>query len=121
MTYINAFIIKNRKSNKFLGDYFLLLRKALINTMKCVIFIMNRRANMEYLKKLIQQISSRRFMFTILNILGLSIIIYILYATQAVWMSWVHMVLKIIEPFFVGFTIAYVFSPFVSYLEKHHI
>ncbi len=76
---------------------------------------------MEYLKKLIQQISSRRFMFTILNILGLSIIIYILYATQAVWMSWVRMVLKIIEPFFVGFTIAYVFSPFVSYLEKHRI
>ena len=76
---------------------------------------------MEYLKKLIQQISSRRFMFTILNILGLSIIIYILYATQVVWMSWVRMVLKIIEPFFVGFTIAYVFSPFVSYLEKHRI
>ncbi len=76
---------------------------------------------MEYLKKFIQQISSRRFMFTILNILGLSIIIYILYATQAVWLGWVHMIIKIIEPFFVGFTIAYVFSPFVSFLEKHHI
>lgn len=76
---------------------------------------------MEYLKLLIQKISSRRFMFSILNILGISIIIYILYATQAVWLSWVRTIIKIIQPFFIGFTLAYVFAPVVSFLEKKHI
>ena len=76
---------------------------------------------MSHLKKFIQKLSSRQFMFTILNILGLAIIIYILYATASFWSDWIHIIFKIIKPFLIGFAIAYVFEPFVSFLEKHHI
>lgn len=76
---------------------------------------------MEHIIELIKKISSRRFMFTILNILGISIIIYILYATQAVWVGWFETLIDIIKPFFIGFAIAYVLSPLVYFFEKHHI
>lgn len=59
-------------------------------------------------------------MVSILNILGISIIIYILYATQAVWIGWVNVLFNIIKPFFIGLVIAYVLSPLVSFFEKHH-
>lgn len=71
--------------------------------------------------KFIQKLSSRQFMFTIINILGLSIITYILYATKSVWIGWLNLLIRIIKPFFYGFTIAYVFEPFIKTLERFHI
>ena len=75
---------------------------------------------MEHIVKLIRKISSKHFMVSILNILGISIIIYILYATQAVWIGWVNVLFNIIKPLFIGLVIAYVLSPLVSFFEKHH-
>ena len=75
---------------------------------------------MSHLKKFIQKLSSRQFMFTILNILGLAIIIYILYATASFWSDWIHIIFKIIKPFLIGFAIAYVFEPFVSFLKTSY-
>lgn len=76
---------------------------------------------MTHLINFIKKLSSRQFMFTILNVLGLSIIIYILYATKSVWSDWLHLLFKIVKPFLIGFAIAYVFEPFVAFLERHHI
>ena len=73
---------------------------------------------MEYIRKFLKKISSRAFMFSVLNILGIAIIIYIFYATQSVWMGWFNLIIKIVQPFFIGFALAYVLSPVVSFLER---
>lgn len=76
---------------------------------------------MNYLKRFIKSLGSQRFMYIILNTLGMSIVIYILYATRYVWSDWLNLIITIIKPFFIGFAIAYGLSPLIAFLEEKKI
>ncbi len=69
----------------------------------------------------IKKLANKEYMYSIFSILGISIIIFVLYMTQQVWISWFTFFIKIIKPFIIGFIIAYIFYPLVSFFERYHI
>ncbi|MEF9962202.1 MAG: AI-2E family transporter [Erysipelotrichaceae bacterium] len=46
------------------------------------------------------------------------LILYLLKATTTVWGTWVSTIISILEPFIIGFILAYVISPLIEYLQK---
>ncbi|MEF9920066.1 MAG: AI-2E family transporter [Erysipelotrichaceae bacterium] len=46
------------------------------------------------------------------------LILYLLKATTTVWGTWVSTIIAILEPFIIGFVLAYVISPLIEFLQK---
>ncbi len=55
------------------------------------------------------------------KIIALLLIILLLMLTNDVWGSWFHTACAIIQPFFIGFCLAYIIHPLIIYLEKKKI
>lgn len=74
---------------------------------------------MEIIKLLYDGISSKKITHTIINIVGILLIGFLFIANQPIWQNVFETIWKLIKPFAIGFTIAFVLNPFVNYIQKY--
>lgn len=70
-----------------------------------------------FLKKLDEHCS----LYTLSKVIGVLLILYLLSKTVNVWGNWAGMLRSILQPFLIGFVLAYVLHPMVAFLEKKGI
>lgn len=72
-------------------------------------------------KRLLKKIDERCSMYMLMKIIAVLLILYLMMSTQSVWGSWVSILQSILQPFIIGFVLAYVMHPFVQFLEQKGI
>lgn len=73
------------------------------------------------LKRFLKKIDERCSVRMITKVAGVLLIMFLLMETESFWGSWVSMLRAILQPFAIGFGLAYVMHPFVMFLEKKGI
>ena len=73
------------------------------------------------LKRILKKIDQRFSIYTLCKVICVLLILYLLIKTQIVWGSWYRMLRSILQPFIIGFVLAYVMHPLVEFLEKKGI
>lgn len=79
------------------------------------------KAGGNMLKKILHRIDEQFSLYMIAKIIGVLLIVLLLIATEEIWGSWVSMLTTILRPFILGFAIAYIMHPLISFLEKKGI
>ena len=74
-----------------------------------------------YVKKISEKIDQRFSIYTLCKVICVLLILFLLIKTQVVWGSWYRMLRSILQPFIIGFVLAYVMHPLVEFLEKKGI
>lgn len=70
------------------------------------------------LRKILSIIDEQFSIDRIVKIIGFLIILWLLMATNEIWGGWFSMALTILQPFIMGFAIAYVMNPLVVFMEN---
>ena len=70
------------------------------------------------LKRFLKKIDQRFSIYTLCKVICVLLILFLLIKTQVVWGSWYRMLRSILQPFIIGFVLAYVMHPLVEFLEK---
>ena len=73
------------------------------------------------LKKLFKRIDQRFSIYTLCKVICVLLILFLLIKTQVVWGSWAGILRSVMQPFVIGFVLAYVMHPLVEFLEKKGI
>ena len=73
------------------------------------------------LKRFLKKIDQRFSIYTLCKVICVLLILFLLIKTQVVWGSWYRMLRSILQPFIIGFVLAYVMHPLVEFLEKKGI
>ncbi len=73
---------------------------------------------MEDIRKFLNNLTNRKQMIVLVNVLAICVIVYLIYASFSLWENIFSLCMTIIKPFLIGFIIAYAFSPLVNYLEN---
>ena len=73
------------------------------------------------LKRFLKKIEQRFSIYTLCKVICVLLILFLLIKTQVVWGSWYRMLRSILQPFIIGFVLAYVMHPLVEFLEKKGI
>ena len=73
------------------------------------------------LKRFLKKIDQRFSIYTLCKMICVLLILFLLIKTQVVWGSWYRMLRSILQPFIIGFVLAYVMHPLVEFLEKKGI
>lgn len=73
------------------------------------------------LKKILLNIDEHFSLYMIAKIIGVLLIVLLLIATEEIWGTWVSMLTTILRPFILGFAIAYIMHPLVTFFEKKGI
>lgn len=74
-----------------------------------------------YVKKISEKNRSEVFYLYLCKVICVLLILFLLIKTQVVWGSWYRMLRSILQPFIIGFVLAYVMHPLVEFLEKKGI
>lgn len=74
-----------------------------------------------YVKRFLKKIDQRFSIYTLCKVICVLLILFLLIKTQIVWGSWYRMLRSILQPFIIGFVLAYVMHPLVEFLEKKGI
>lgn len=72
------------------------------------------------IKRLFQKLDEKLSNHVLVKILLLLMILFLLMETDQVWGTWAELLIQIMRPFVIGFIIAYILYPLVTYLEAHH-
>lgn len=73
------------------------------------------------LKRLLKKIDERCSIYALGKIIAVLLIVYLLLLTQQVWGEWVSVLKAILQPFLIGFVLAYIIHPLVVFLERKGI
>lgn len=72
-------------------------------------------------KRLLKKIDERCSIYMLAKVIAVLLILYLLMMTQQVWGSWVSILRAVLQPFLIGFVLAYVMHPLVMFLERKGI
>lgn len=70
------------------------------------------------LKRFLKKLDELCSVNTLLKVIGVLLILFLLLKTQDYWGNWISLLRSIIQPFLIGFIIAYVMHPFVRFLQR---
>lgn len=70
------------------------------------------------LRRILTKIDEWCSIHRLIKVIGVLSILFLLLQTQTYWGHWVSLLRSIVQPFLIGFVIAYVMNPFVKYLQK---
>lgn len=70
------------------------------------------------LKRFLSKMDAKVSKNMLLKVIGVLLILFLLLKTEAYWGNWISIVQAILQPFVIGFVIAYVMHPFVKFLER---
>lgn len=70
------------------------------------------------LKRFFKKIDDVCSMNVLLKVIGILVILFLLLKTEAYWGHWMSLARAILQPFVIGFVIAYVMHPFVKFLQR---
>lgn len=73
------------------------------------------------LKRLLKRINERCSIYVLIKIIAVLLIVYLLLLTQQVWGGWVSVLKAVLQPFLIGFVLAYIIHPLVTFLERKRI
>ena len=73
------------------------------------------------LKRFLKKVDEVCSVNTLLKIIGILLILFLLLKTQEYWGNWISLLRSILQPFLIGFIIAYVMHPFVKFLQRKGI
>lgn len=69
------------------------------------------------LKRFLKRIDDACSVNALLKVIGFLLILFLLMKTQVYWGSWMSLIQSILQPFIIGFAIAYIMHPLVKFLE----
>lgn len=73
------------------------------------------------LKRILKIVDEKCSIYAMIKVIGVLVILYLLLNTQKIWGDWVTLLFAILQPFLIGFVLAYIIHPFVVFLERKGI
>lgn len=72
-------------------------------------------------KRLLKKFDERCSIYMMMKVIAFLLIIFLLMMTQRVWGNWISIMRAILQPFIIGFVLAYIMHPLVMFLERKGI
>lgn len=70
------------------------------------------------LQRILAKIDDLCSIHRLIKVIAILVVLFLLIQTQSYWGSWVMVLRSILQPFLIGFVIAYVMHPFIMFLQR---
>ncbi|MEG2800905.1 MAG: AI-2E family transporter [Longicatena sp.] len=70
------------------------------------------------LKKILLKLDEHCSIYTLSKIIGFLLILFLIIKTESFWGSWLSLFQSILQPFVIGFILAFIMNPMVKYLQR---